>query len=125
MNPDRGEPEIFRRDQRVEAAVGVPLVFSTNSVSATYVATILPGGVNGDLFRVQVGSDRRVSIQSPHTELAVNGEPRKAGFLYRLDAHEAIQVRLGPRGFDIVGVFQKVGADQTVRQVFEAPPLPL
>ena len=86
------------------------MVFSTDANSATYVATVVPGAANGELFRVEPLPDGTVRVQSPHSHLMVNDEPLDLDRRLKVDIHEPIRVRLGPREFNIIGVFGRAPA---------------
>jgi hypothetical protein len=97
-------------ERGVAVAPGVPVVFSTDANSATYVASVVPGAEKGELFRVEPLADGCVCVQSPYPRLKV-------------DIREPIRVRLGPREFNIIGVFGRPRARERTDDVFDAEAL--
>ena len=118
-----GAAEIVREERRVEVPTGVPAVFSTDVNSATYIAAVVPAAANGELFRVEPLADGSVRVQSPHPRLTVNDEPLDVDQRLRVDIREQIRVRLGPREFNIIGVFGRPRAFERADDVFDAEAL--
>ena len=118
-----GEAELVGAERRVEVAAGVQVVFSTDANAATYVAAPVATADNGELFRIQPLPDGLVRIQSPHSCLTVNDEPLDVDRRVKVDIREPIRVRLGPREFNIVGVFGRPRALDRADDVFEADAL--
>jgi hypothetical protein len=121
---DGEAPSIAAAERPIEVATGVPAVFSTDANSATYIASVVPGAANGELFRVEPLPDGSVRIQSPHPRLTVNNEPLDLDRWLKVDIRQPILVRLGPREFDIVGVFGRPRAFERSDDVFDAEVLP-
>jgi hypothetical protein len=121
--PADGEPGAVARDRRIPVAPGVPVVFSTDANSATYVASVVPGATNGELFRVEPLPDGTVRVQSPHPRLTVNDEPLDVDRRLKVDMREPIRVRLGPREFNIIGVFGRPRSFERTDDVFDAEAL--
>jgi hypothetical protein len=93
-------------ERRVEVAMGVPAVFSTDPNSATYIASTVPGAAAGELFRLVPLPGERIRIESSLPGLAVNGAP------YRNERNgislaAPIRIQLGPRTFAISGVIRR------------------
>lgn len=120
---EEGPPAAVGPERRIEVAAGVPAVFSTDATSATYIAAVVPGGANGELFRVEPLPDGSVRIQSLHPRLTVNDEPLDVDRRLKVNIREPIRVRLGPREFNIVGVFGRPRALEGADDVFDAEAL--
>lgn len=110
-------------ERRVDVVLGVPAVFSTDTNAATYIASVVPGAANGELFRVEPLPDGSVRVESPHPRLTVNGEPLDLDRRLRVDIREPIRVGLGPREFAIVGVFGRPRSSDRGDEVFDAEAL--
>jgi hypothetical protein len=116
--PPRGATE----ERCIQVATGVPMLFSTDATCAAYVASGVPGEAQGELFRIEPLPDGSIRIQSPHPRLTVNEEPLNADRRLTVSIREPIRIRLGPREFNIVGVFGAVAAFRR-ESVFDAGPL--
>lgn len=110
-------------ERRVEVAAGVPAVFSTNANSATFVAAAIAGAVQGELFRIEPVLEDQAVISSPHPRLTVDGQPLQRGRSLKVSLHEPFRVCLGPRVFDITGVFARPRGLREAGDVFGAGPL--
>ena len=84
---------------------------------------MVPGAANGELFRVEPLPDGFVRIQSPHPRLTVNDKPLDVDRRLKVDIRERIRVRLGPREFDIIGVFGRPRPFERADDVFDAEAL--
>jgi hypothetical protein len=120
---EAGGPAAVGPERHVAVATGVPVVFSTDANSATYIAAVVPGAADGELFRVEPLPDGCVRIQSPHASLTVNDEPLGVDRQLKVDIRMPIRVRLGPREFNIIGVFARPRAFDRADDVFDAEAL--
>jgi hypothetical protein len=123
LQVDAEAPEVLVRDRRVPVAPGVPAVFSTDPNAATYIASVVPEAPNGELFRVEPLPDGSVRIQSQYPRLTVNDEPLAVDRRLKVSIREPIRVRLGPREFNIIGVFGRPQALGRADDVFDAEAL--
>jgi hypothetical protein len=122
-NDEGQQPLLIASERRIEVAAGVPAVFSTDANSATYVAKVVPGAANGELFRIEPLPNGSVRIQSSHSRFTVNDEPLDADRRLEVDIHEPIRIRLGPREFNIIGVFGRPQRLERADDIFDAEAL--
>jgi hypothetical protein len=118
-----GDAAAVSPERRVDVAAGVPAVFSTDANSATYVAAVIPAADNGELFRIEPLPDDSVRVQSRHSRLTVNDEPIGVERHMKVDIREPIRILLGPREFNIIGVFGRPQVSERGDNVFDAEPL--
>lgn len=100
-----GTSECIVSGRRVPVGVGVPAVFSTDSHSATYVASAV-ADFDGELFRIEPLADGNVRVKSRQPRITVNAEPLDFDYSRRLSLGEPIRISLGPRSFVVTGEFQ-------------------
>ena len=117
-------PAITCSDRRIEVAAGVPVVFSTEPASATFIAAEVEGGPNGELFRIVPMSDGTLRIRSPHPELTADGEAVRGEHRMRLNAAGTLRLRLEEREYMVRAIFGRQAA--TAREdLFDAEALHL
>ena len=103
-------PAVTRSDRRIEVAAGVPVVFSTEPVSATFIAAEVEGGPNGELFRIVPMRDGTLRILSPHPELTADGEAVRGEHRMRLNAAGTLRLRLEEREYMVRAIFGRQAA---------------
>ena len=123
QNDDQQPPTVITGERRIRVAVGVPVVFSTDVNRATYVAAELPGGAQGELFRVEPLPDARVMITSLQHRLTVNGGPLGPNHRSTVNLDEPVNIQLGRRCFEIGGVFFRRRGGGGGGEVLGAAPL--
>jgi hypothetical protein len=119
-----GSPGVTNNDRKVEVAVGVPAVFSTDPILATFIAAKVEGGPNGELFRIVPREDGTISIRSSHGALTADGEEVRGERRMRIDSTSSLRLRLGEREYRVSGVFGRE-ATPAREDLFEAEALHL
>src|SRR5206468_169668 len=95
---EAGRVEVVKQGKRLDIAVGVSAVFSTQADQGTYVAITEPGEADGELFRIKPLPGGRLEVQSQQRRFTVNNEPLdKDGLTVSLV--EPVRIRFGRRVF--------------------------
>jgi hypothetical protein len=100
------------------------VVFSTEPISATFIAVEVEGGPNGELFRIEPREDGTLRIRSPHDELTVDGKAVTGECRVRIDPTTSLRLRLEEREYAVSGVFGRQTAPAR-EDLFEAEALHL
>jgi hypothetical protein len=110
-------------ERRLRTETGVPVIFSTDPLRATYIARHVAGTVDGELFRIDSARDGSITVRSPYATLEVNGVALGPALHRATDLSTAARIQLGPRLFIVNGGFTRLTASRVCGDVFEAGPL--